>query len=253
MPDDVTNEFLEDPSSAVEEYYESMEAAQNEDETLVDESYLESDDSVGLDYDALEGSALSFEEPPFSEDFYNPDFDYSNSDGLNIYGPDIPVTKVERVGDSAVGYAARSSSFSEDNTYDISFDNADYTLYIPSDQLDFMAIRDGELLNMGSETVYASVLDSDGSIDDYKLFCFNPVSSANGHQNKLRYGSYSYLRRYTLGGNNSYTSSDSYGSVLVVEEPPLFSGKPVVAYVVFALFAVFGFYLLKRLFRSRSV
>lgn len=254
MTDDVNTSFLDDPSEALESVEDIIDENKVADET--DKSDLSGDD-VPLSNETESSPETSGELVGETGDVSSPAGD-SGDYAYSIYGSDVPITSISRASEDDVALLSAGETaggFNDDLVYTVTFDGATYNLLCPADKLDCMAVSDGKLLNVGNEAITMPCLtDRSGSLVNNTVFYFYPLGSSSGVQSSLRYGGYCYRRVYTPSGSyNQYTGADTYGNPVVVEEPGLFAGKPYTPYVIFALFAVAGFYILKKLFRRREV
>ncbi|AXF52535.1 MAG: hypothetical protein [Inoviridae sp.] len=254
MTDDVNTSFLDNPVEALESVEDAIDENKVADET--DKSDLSSDD--------VTVSNETESSPETSGELVGETGGVSSSVGdsgdyaYSIYGSDVPITSISRAADDDMALLSAGETaggFNNDLVYTVTFDGSTYYLLCPADKLDCMAISDGKLLNVGNEAVTMPCLtDRAGSLVNNTVFYFYPLGSSSGVQSSLRYGGYCYRRVYTPSGSyNQYTGADTYGNPVVVEEPGLFAGKSYAPYVIFALFAVAGFYVLKKLFRRREV
>lgn len=254
MTDDVNTNFLDDPSEALESVEDIIDENKVADET--DKSDLSSDDVAVSDEPEstpetsgeLVGETGSFSSAPGDSGGY----------AYSIYGSDVPITSISRASDDDIALLSAGETaggFNDDLVYTVTFDGSTYYLLCPADKLDSMAISNNHLVNVGSEAVTMPCLtDRAGSLVNNTVFYFYPLGSSSGVQSSLRYGGYCYRRVYTPSGyNGQYSGSDTYGNPVVSQAPGLFAGKSYAPYVIFALFAVAGFYVLKKLFRRREV
>lgn len=254
MTDDVNTSFLDNPSEALE----SVEDAIDENKALneTNESDLSNNDDVVSN--EPESAPEAFGELVGETGGVSAPLGDSGDYAYSIYGSDIPITSISRAADDDIALLSAgetSGGFNDDLVYTVTFDGATYYLLCPADKLDCMAVSDSKLLNVGSEAVTMPCLtDRAGSLVNNTVFYFYPLGSSSGVQSSLRYGGYCYRRVYTPSGyNGQYSGSDTYGNPVVQQGPGLFAGKSYTPYVIFALFAFAGFYVLKKLFRRREV
>ena len=254
MTDDVNTSFLDNPEKALESVEESIDENKVIDET--NESDLSGND-VFLPDETEFAPETSGEMVDQAGDVVRSD-DPVIGNAYSIYGGDIPIDSVARASDDDIALLSAGETaggFNDDLVYTVTFDGTTYYLLCPADKLDSMAISNNQLVNVGSEAVTMPCLtDRAGSLVSNTVFYFYPLGSSSGLQSSLRYGGYCYRRVYTPSGyNGQYTGTDTYGNPVVTQAPGLFAGKSFAPYVIFALFAVAGFYVLKKLFRRREV
>lgn len=254
MTDDVNTSFLDNPDEALESVEDIIDENKVIDET--DQSDLSSDDVTVSN--EIESSSETSGELVGETGGVSAPFGDSGDYAYSIYGSDVPITSISRAADDDVALLSAGETaggFNDDLVYTVTFDGTTYYLLCPADKLDCMAVSDSKLLNVGSEAVTMPCLtDRAGSLVSNTVFYFYPLGSSSGVQSSLRYGGYCYRRVYTpTGYNGQYSGSDTYGNPVVQQKPGLFAGKSYAPYVIFALFAVAGFFVLKKLFRRREV
>lgn len=116
--------------------------------------------------------------------------------------------------------------------YSIRFNNTNYTLLLPSDAVDKVYIDDnGYLWNMSTANVSGRVFtgDFDPTANTGYILYLSPCLGNNFTANN-NYGSPNYVRRY-YWSSGSLRTSDTYGTVLVLESGYPFYQSQTLQYI----------------------
>lgn len=131
---------------------------------------------------------------------------------------------------SAKSVTASVSGPSFKNLWKIRVNGSEYSVLFPQNAS--LSVVDGKLYNIGSSSVSGSVIDSSFSDSDYikRTFTILPVAGTSSQSTVHRYGSRQYFTDYSVGYNDSLSTSVYYVQADVVHRPIGWSLSP--AYLV---------------------